>query len=199
VNDDRRLLDRRQALLDPVGEHRPGERAELAEVAGPLPARECDQQRRLPRRVSQRAEDLVAGAAPARVDRGADQHHGADPLRSSHRHLGDDLATHRVGDERRPLQPDHVQPVPEGVGEAGDAERTGRGLASSVAGEVGREHRAAAGEDLGERKHVLARDAVAVDEHDRRPLASGTRVHLHPADNVPAAPEGAHGSTSSES
>jgi hypothetical protein len=81
VDDDRRLFDRRQAVLDPVGEHRPRERAELAEVAGPLPARECDEQRRLVRRVAQRAEDLVAASAPARVDRGADQHHGADPLR----------------------------------------------------------------------------------------------------------------------
>jgi hypothetical protein len=52
VDDDRRLFDRRQALLDPVGEHRPRERAELAEVARPLPARECDEQRRLVRRVS---------------------------------------------------------------------------------------------------------------------------------------------------
>jgi hypothetical protein len=197
VNDDRRLFDRRQALLDPVGEHRAGERAELAEVARPLSARERDQQRRLARRVSQRAEDLVAGAAPARVDRGAHQHHGADPPRSSHRQLGDDLAAHRVGDQRRPLEPGHVQPVPERVGEAPDAERGGRGVASSMAWEVGCEYRAAGGEDPGERKHVVARDSVAVDEHDRRPIASGTGVHLDASHVVPATLEGAHGSTSS--
>ena len=170
--------------------------------AGPLPAGERDQQCRFVRRVAERAEDLVAGAAPARVDRGADEHHRADPLRSPHRQLGDDLAAHRVGDERRPLQPDRVQPAPERIGETADPERRVRRLALSVTREVGRERRAAGGEDARERKHVAARDAVSVHEHHRRPLAPDVRMHLR---RRPPRPSGspawarlegcAHGST----
>jgi hypothetical protein len=53
VNDDRGLFDRRQPLLDPIGEDRPSKGAEPPEVAArPLAAGECDEQCRLVRRVS---------------------------------------------------------------------------------------------------------------------------------------------------
>jgi hypothetical protein len=55
------LLDRRQSLLDPVGEHGAREGPELAEVApGPFPAGKRDQQRRFVRRVAHTPPTLGA-------------------------------------------------------------------------------------------------------------------------------------------
>ena len=134
----------------------------------------------------------MASGASARVDRWADQHHRADPLRSPHGQLGDDLAAHRVGNKRWPLQPDRVQPGPERIGEVTDPEWwRDRLLALSVTREVGREYRAAGGEDPRQRQHVAARDTVPVHEHDRRPLPPNVRMHLNAGHLVPAAFQGA--------
>jgi hypothetical protein len=197
VDDDRGLLDRRQTLLDPIGEHRPGEGPELAEVAGsPLAAGERNHQCRLMRSVSQRAEDLVARGAPGRVDRWAYEHHRTDPQRSPHRQLGDDLAAHRIGNERWPLEPDLVQPGSERIGEAADPELTARLLASSVSREVRRECRAARGEHARERQHVAARDTVSVHQYHRRPLSPRVGMHPYAGHLVPPAFErGRHPNT----
>ena len=187
MDDDRGLLDRRQALLDPIGQHRPGESSELAEVAGsPLAAGERNHHCRFTRSVSQSAEDLVAGRAPGRVDRRGYKHQRADPERPPHRQLGDDLAAHRVGDESRPLQPNRVQPRPERIGEAHDPELTAGPLTSTVAREVRRECRAAGRELPRERQHVAARDTVSVHEHHGRPMPSGLRMHPYARHLVPA-------------
>jgi hypothetical protein len=188
VDDDRRLLEPGQPVLDAVGEHRARADQELAKVAaGALARGQRHQAHRLVRRVAHRPEDLAAGCPPPRVDRRPDEHHRVHPLGPSRRELGDDLAPHRVRDERGSLEADGVEPAAERLGVVTDDGRHGRLTAAAVARKVGHVRRALGGEDRRERQQVPPGHAVAVDEHYRRARPPSARVHADAGHLVPAA------------
>ena len=120
----------------------------------------------------------MARSATLRIDSRADQHQRSNTVRPTHGELRDDLATHRVRHERGTLEAGGVQPAGEGGGELGNAERRGRPLAPPVPGQVRCEHCEGRGERLREREHVRARDAVPVQEDDRRALPDHARMDV---------------------
>jgi hypothetical protein len=95
AHDKSRLRDQRQALLDPVGERRPGGRHERTNAGnGGVACGEREQRPRFPSCITQPREELVAGRAPLRIDRRTDEHHRPHAPRQTHREFGDDLAAH---------------------------------------------------------------------------------------------------------
>jgi hypothetical protein len=188
VDDDRGLLDSRQPLFDPVGDRRAGGADELMNVlAGRVPGGEREDEPRLVRRIAEGPEELVTYGAPGRVDGRPDEHHRADPFRPPRRQLSDDLTTHRVGDERRPVETDDIEPVTEGLRESADGGGRRRSLTLPVAGKIGHVRGTVGGKVPGQREQVSARDAVSVDEHDGRPVPSGAGVNSDSGRLVPAA------------
>jgi len=188
VHDDRRLSDQRQPLFHAVFQRRARRRAELAKVvADAVPGRERHQRYRLPRRLAQPGEDLTPPAPSRRVDRWSGEHHRADSVGRPHRELGDDLTAHRIGDERRPLEPELVEPGMQRIGVLADAGSVARTVAAAVAGEIRDVRRAVDGENPRQRHEVAPRDAVAVQEHDRRPVSADARVDGDTTDVIEAA------------
>ncbi len=111
VHDDGRLLDQRQPLLHPVLERGARGGAQLLSVLAQAVTRgERDQGHRLTPGLAQPGEDLPTPAAPGRVDRRAREHDRPNVLGRPHGKLRDDLAAHRVRDERGPLETDLVHP-----------------------------------------------------------------------------------------
>lgn len=140
AHDKRRLRDQRQALLDAVGERK--------------------QRPRFPPCITQPAEELVARGAALRIDRRTDEHHRPHAPRQAHGEFGEDLTAHRVRQKRRAPESGRVQPPGDRGGKIGNAQRGARPLTTPVAGQVRCEHGEGEGERLGEREHVVARDAV---------------------------------------
>ena len=185
-----RLRDQRQPLLHAVLERGASRGAQLPQVvADAVTRRECHQRDRLASGLAQPCEDLAPPAAPRRVDGRPGEHHRADALRPSHGELGDDLTAHRVGNERRALEPDLVEPGEQRVGVLADPGRGGRTLAPPVAGEVRDVHRTVDGEGTAQGNEIAPGDAVSVQEYDRRPVAPDARMDADTADPVGTAPE----------
>ena len=190
MQDDGRLLDRREAIFDAILERRARRRTKLLDVVpDAVASRERDQRHRLARRLAQAGKDLAAPAAPCGVDGRACEHHRSHALRPPHCELGDDLAAHRVGDECRPLELERVEPGAQSVGVLGDAGRAARPPAAPVARQVRDERRKPVRELSCERDEVPPRDAVAVDEDDRVAVAAEPRVDTDAVDGVEAALE----------
>ena len=135
-----------------------------------------EQRERLPGQVAYPAEHLVAGPPLIRIDGRADQRQRPRTVGELEGKLGDDLAAHRVGDERRPLELERVQAAGERLRQTADAERRGWLLAAAAPGQLGDEHREPAGERLREREHVPTGDAEPVYEHDGLAFARRPRV-----------------------
>jgi len=187
-HDKRRLRDQRQALLDPVGEGRASGRQERTNADdGIVACGQREQRPRFPPCITQPAEELVARAAPLRIDRRTDEHHRPHAPRQAHGEFGDDLTAHRVCQERRALEAGRVQPPGKRGSKIRDAQWGARPLATPVARQVRYEHGEGGGERLREREHVAARDPVAVYEHDGRSFPSHARVDAEAGDFEPPA------------
>jgi len=190
VHHHRRLRDQRQPLLHAVLERGARRRAQLAQVvADAVTRRERDQRDGLASGLAQPGEDLAPSTAARRVDGRAGEHHRADPVRRAHGELGDDLTAHRVGDERRTLEPDLVEPGKERVRVPADPEGRGRTVAPPVAGKVRDVDRTVDGQGTPQRNEVAPGDAVSVQQHDRRPVAPDARMDADAPDPVETAPE----------
>jgi hypothetical protein len=190
VHDDRRLLDGRKAVLDAILERRARRGTELLDVAPDAVAcREGDQGHWLARGLPQAGEDLTAPAAPGGVDGRPGEHHRSDALGPPDGEFGDDLAAHRVGDERRPLEPELVEPRAQRIGVLRDPGGSVRPLAAPVARQVRDEGREPVSELPCQRDEVSPRDAVAVDEDDGVAAAAVPRMDAETVDAVEAALE----------
>jgi hypothetical protein len=116
VDDHSRLLDQRQALLDPVRQDRARRRQEHPWPGGEVVARrQRDQRERLAGGIAQRAEQLVAPAAAGGIDGRPDEHHRPDLLGPADGKLRHDLAAHRVRDEGGADQLVRLDPRAKGV------------------------------------------------------------------------------------
>ncbi len=187
MHDDGRLVDRRQTVLHAIGERRACSLAQPAKILDrAVPSCERDQRHRLAPGRPHAREDLAGAAALRRVDRRAGEHERADAIGLPHCELGDDLAAHRIGHERRPLKPDLVEPAAQRIGVLGDPVRDRRPLAAAMSRQVGNVGGEAFREHLCQGQQVPTRDAESVHQYHRRPRSSDARVHPDPVDTIPA-------------
>jgi hypothetical protein len=157
VHDDGELVDGRQTVLHAIGERRPGRRAQPTKILNrAVTGGERNQRHRFAARRAHAGEDLAGAATLLRVDRRAGEHERADAIGLAHGELGHDLAAHRVRHERRPLEPDLVEPPAQRIGVLGDAVADRRPLAAAVSGQVGNVGGEALREDLGQGQQIPA-------------------------------------------
>ena len=130
---------------------------------------------------------MACGAASG-VDRRADQDQRSHLRGPACCEFANNLAAHRVGDERRTTEALGLDPRAQGSSELTDAHLSAELRALPLAGQIRHERREAKrGESSSERKHVSARHAKAVYEYDRDALADHGRVHPRPGDVAPDA------------
>ena len=105
VHDKSPLLDQRQPILDAIGQNGAGSREQRSNPGRPIVAgHQREQGKRLASRGLKRAHQLTAGGAASGIDSRADQNHGTHERGPACGELGNDLAAHRIGNERRPRQ-----------------------------------------------------------------------------------------------
>ena len=136
-----------------------------------------EQRQRLAGEVAYSREHLTTRLPSLGIDRRPDQDERPGAVRPPNRELGHDLAAERVRNEGGALQPESVETRGERPGKAVDPERLGRSLTTAVSRQIRDEDGVPIAERPREREHVRARDAEAVDEHDR--LAGARLRHVH--------------------
>jgi hypothetical protein len=124
-------------------------------------------------------------ASTGGIDRRPDEHHRSDAVWLSDRKLGDDLTTKGICNERGTNQVERRDPLAEHAREVADPAAAAVPIALPLTREIGHADGGEADEPPSKRKHVRARHAVAVHEHNRRTVTSDDGVHAAPADVGP--------------
>jgi len=122
VDDEGRLFDHRQPVLDAIGQNSAGRREQDSTAGRQIVAgRQREQGKRLTSRRPERAEQLMSCPASRWIDGRADEDdrpRQCGPARGKLRH---NLAAHRIGDERRAGQTLCFHPGAQCRGQPGDA------------------------------------------------------------------------------